>query len=259
MTTSFFELPVYLLLVIIFLLIVFSGWLGYNYKKRQLEKDPNEAKQSVRIVEGATFSMLSLLMGFTFSVAITKFEAQRRVLVEEATYIKTAVLRSELYPDSVRNLFRNDFKDYIEARISYYSSRGNDAFTEAIKRATIISDKIWKRAIDESKKPENAVRTAQMIPALNNMIEVVTTRDSERVSHVPPLVLWVLLTLILLGAFLLGVDVTGRKRNKLPIFSYAFVMSLTLNLIIELSQPSSGLINFDSIQRKFIDLRELVR
>ena len=41
-----------------------------------------------------------------------------------------------------------------------------------------------------------------MIPAVNNMIDIVTTRDSERVSHVPTLVLWVLLTLILLGAFL---------------------------------------------------------
>ena len=259
MTPSFFDLPIYLLLVIIFLLVVLFAWLGYKYKKRQVDKDPDEVKQSAKIVQGATFGMLSLLMGFTFSVAITKFEAQRRILVQEATNIKTVVLRSDMYSDSIRNLFRSDLKDYIEARISYYKSRDNKEFVESVKKATEISDKIWKRAIEESKKPENISRTAQMIPAVNNMIEVITTRDSERVSHVPPLVLWVLLILILAGAFLLGADVTGRKRNKLPIFSYAFVMSLTFNLIIELNQPSSGLINFDAIQQKIIDLRQLVR
>jgi hypothetical protein len=164
-----------------------------------------------------------------------------------------------MYSDSTRNLFRNDFKDYIEARISYYKSSDNNGFIEGIRKARIISNKIWKRAVDESKKPESIARTAQMIPAVNNMIDIVTTRDSERVSHVPTLVLWVLLTLILLGAFLLGADVTGRKSNKLPVFSYAFVMSLTLNLIIELNQPSTGLINFDATQQKFTDLRELMR
>ncbi len=257
-SASFFELPVYILFVIIFLLIVFCSWLGYNYKKKLLQKDPDEAK-SARIVEATTFSMLSLLMGFTFSVAIGKFETQRRILVQEATYIQTAVLRSQMYSDSTRNLFRNDFKDYIEARISYYKSSDNNGFIEGIRKARIISNKIWKRAIDESKKSESIARTAQMIPALNNMIDIVTTRDSERISHVPPLVLWVLLTLILLGAFLLGVELTGRKRNNLPIFSYAFVMSLTLNLIIELNQPGTGLINFHAIQQKFTDLRELMR
>ena len=256
---SFFELPIYFLLVIIFSLIVFFSWLGHSYKKRQLEKDANEPKQSARIVEGAAFGMLSLLMGFTFSVAITKFEAQRRILVQEATDIKTAVLRSDMYPDSISHLFRNDFKDYIEERISYYKSRSNKEFIESIKKATIISDKIWERAVNESRKSENIARTAQMIPALNNMIDVVTARDSERVSHVPPLVLWVLLILILSGAFLLGADVTGRKRDKLPIFSYGFIMSLTLNLIIELNQPSTGLINFNAIQQKIVDLRELVK
>lgn len=255
----FFELPIYVLFVIIFLLIVSSSWLGYNYKKKQVEKDPNEAKQSAGIVEGSTFGVLSLLMGFTFSVAITKFETQRRILVQEATYIRTAVLRSQMYPDSVRGLFRNDFKGYIEARISYYKSRGDNEFIATINKATVISDKIWKRAVDESKKSENAVRTAQMIPALNNMIDVVTSRDSERVSHVPPLVLWVLLTLILFGAFLVGADASTKRRTKLPVFSYAFVMSVTLNLIIELNQPGSGLINFDAVQQKIIGLRELMK
>jgi hypothetical protein len=258
-TVRFFELPIYLLLIIIFLLIIFFCWLGYSYKKRQSIKYPEEKIQSVKIVEGIVFSMLSLLMGFTFSVAIGKFETQRRVLVQEATYIRTAVLRSGMYPDSVHHQFQKDFKDYIEARIFYYTSPNSKTFIERTKQAMIISDRIWRLAIEESRKSTNFARTGQMIPALNNMMDIVTTREAERESHVPTLVLWVLLTFIVLGAFLLGADVSGRTRKRLPIFAYAFVMSLTLNLIIELSQPSTGLINFDAIQRRFVDLRELVK
>jgi hypothetical protein len=46
----------------------------------------------------------------------------------------TALLRSDLYSDSIRNEFRHDFKDYIEARLAYYNSIADTVLFNKAKR-----------------------------------------------------------------------------------------------------------------------------
>src|SRR6187549_114503 len=237
-----FDLHPYALLPVVFFLIIFFSWLGYRYKINRLKKHPEETLETGRI-QGAALGILSLLMGFTFSVAMAKFETQRRVITQEAAYITTAILRCDMYPDSLRNLLRADFKEYVEARIAYYDTDREKSERERI-RAELISKRIWEKVVMQMQKSENVLRSSQMIHAINNMIDIVITRDGEKISKVPFLVLWVLLIFILIDAFVLGGDLVDKKsRAKIVIVVYAIVMSLTLNLIIELHQTRTGLIN----------------
>src|SRR5687767_6556209 len=114
MNFSFFHWPTYLLFIIMFSMVILCNWLGYRYKKRQIEKYPGQVRESMGSIEGSILGVMSLLMGFTFSVAMTKFEARRHLIVEEANYITTAILRCDMFPDSIRSPLRADFKDYIE-------------------------------------------------------------------------------------------------------------------------------------------------
>src|SRR6186713_268446 len=252
-----FDLHPYALLPVVFFLIIFFSWLGYRYKINRLKKHPEETLETGRI-QGAALGILSLLMGFTFSVAMAKFETQRRVITQEAAYITTAILRCDMYPDSLRNLLRADFKEYVEARIAYYDT-DLDKSEQERKKAEVISKKIWEKVILQMKNSENVIRAGQMIPAVNNVIDVVINRDGEKVSKVPFLVLWVLLIFMLIDAFVIGRDLVDKKnRRKIVTITYALVMSLTLNLIIELHQTRTGLIILNAVQQQIINLRELV-
>jgi hypothetical protein len=211
-------------------------------------------------IEVSILGVMSLLMGFTFSVAVSKFEARRHLAVEEANEIGTAILRCDLYPDSIRNPLRADFKEYIETRIGYFNAGNNeDNISREIKKAEEVSSRIWKRAAYFSNDLDFRVRSQQMIPVLNNMIDIVTTRDAMRQSKVPPLVMFTLVLLVLIAAFLLGSDYKGHKRNYTLVIGYAMVMTLTINLISELNHPRKGLINLNSAERKIENLRELVK
>jgi len=254
------EIPIYFLSVLIFFLILLFNWGGFKFKKWQLEKYPGRISENLGSIEGSMLGAMALLLGFTFSIAISKFETRRQITVEEANDIGTAILRCDMYPDSVRNPLRADFKEYIETRIAYYEV-GNDEekIKEEIAKAGEISDRIWKRVALQAQNRDNIAVTAQMIPALNDMIDIVTTRDASRISRVPRLVLYVLLGLVLISSFVLGSDYNGKKRNRILIFSYALAMTLTLNLITELDRPREGLINLNAIEQKMIDLRELVK
>ena len=260
MTNIFSEIPIYLLSAIIFFLILFFNWGGFKFKKWQLAKYPGLLPENLGSIEGSMLGAMALLLGFSFSIAISKFETRRQITVEEANDIGTAILRCDMYPDSVRNPLRADFKEYIETRIAYYAV-GDDE--EKIKQELIkageISSRIWKRVALEAQNPRNIAITAQMIPATNAMIDIVTTRDASRISRVPRLVLWALLVLVLISSFVLGSDYNGKKRNRVLVFSYALAMTITLDLITELDRPREGLINLNAIEQKMIDLRELVK
>ena len=254
------HLPIYFLSAIIFFLILLFNWFGFKFKKWHLEKYPGRVPEDLGAVEGSMLGVMALLLGFTFSIAISKFETRRQITVDEANEIGTAILRCDMYPDSVRNSLRADFKEYIETRIAYYNVGDNEEkIRQEIVKAGEISGRIWKRVALQAQNPNNIAITTQMIPALNDMIDIVTTRDASRISRVPRLVLLVLLGLVLISAFVLGSDYNGKKRNRILILGYAMAMTLTLTLIVELDRPREGLINLNAIEQKMIDLRELVK
>lgn len=257
--TLFFQLPTYLLFILIFSFILLANWLGYRFKRRQLEKYPGQVMEGMGSIEGSILGVMSLLLGFTFSLAVSKFEARRHVIVDEANTIGTAILRCDMYPDSIRIPLRKEFKDYIETRIAYYDAGNDEAIMgREIDKSEEISGRIWKKVTFHSMDPEFRIRSQQMIPTLNDMIDIVTTRDSLRISRVPELVLWTLVTLILTAAFLLGSDYKGKKRNIVLLLGYALAMTLTLNLITELNHPREGFINLDGVEQKINNLRKLV-
>ena len=260
MTNIFAEIPIYFLSAIIFFLILLFNWFGFKFKKWHLEKYPGRVPEHLGSVEGSMLGATALLLGFTFSIAVSKFETRREITVEEANEIGTAILRCDMYPDSVRNPLRADFKEYLETRIAYYEAGSDEQkIKHEIAKAGEISDRIWKRVSGQAQNRDNLSATAQMTPAINDMIDIVTTRDAGRISRVPRLVLWVLLALVLISSFVLGSDYNGKKRNRILIFSYALAMTITLDLITELDRPREGLINLNAVEQKMRDLREIVK
>lgn len=255
---AFFQLPTYVLFVIIFFLILLFNHTGFRYKRNLIEKYPERVNENIGSMQGSMLGLMSLLLGFTFSVAMSKFETRRHLLVEEANTIGTAILRTDLYPDSLRLPLRAQFKDYLETRIAYYHAGNNEhKIEEILENSEKISTGIWKTVANHARDSIYRLRSQQMIPIVNAMIDIIASRDASRINKVPALVLWTLLILVLTAAFLLGSDYKGHKRNLMLLFGYALVMTLTLNLITELNHPREGFINLDGAEKKVEDLRKL--
>ena len=78
-----------------------------------------EPKGGVNSLLGVLFALSGLILAFTFGMSGTRLEKVRNVVESEANDIGTAILRSDLYADSVREGFRADFKNYLEAVIDF--------------------------------------------------------------------------------------------------------------------------------------------
>ena len=230
----------------IILFNIFGSWV-IRYQKK---KDPEHSTSGIAALEGALLGLLSLLLAFTFNKSASNYDIRKQLIVQEANDIGTALLRADLYPDSIRRVFRSDFKKYITARMDYYKA-GNDEnkIQDALKNAEMISARIWQQAALISRQADVETRSMQMVPAVNNMIDTMSKREASRTSRVPESILWLLFILALIGSFMVGYASHSKKINWIVISLYSLMTVMTIYLILDLDRPRRGLINTSSTHR----------
>ena len=255
-----YQTPTFVIVAILFVLMLVFNRIGFSIHKRQIAKNPESASDGLGPVEGSLLGLLALLLSFTFGMSASRYDARMQVIVQEANDIGTAVLRADLYPNSVRTILRNDFKGYVEARIAYYNAGANSSNNAvALKNSTEYSDKIWATVMQESQDKENTLRSQQMIPALNSMIDSVTTVEAARNATVPDSIFWFLFLLIITASLIVGYSSNNKKINHVIVSGFALMTVLTVFLIMDLDRPRRGIINTNASVQNIIGLREMFK
>jgi hypothetical protein len=121
MTTSvLYSTPAITIAILLFAGIIIFHIFGFKVNNYQKKTNPEFTTGGIGPLEGALLGLLSLLLAFTFNKAASNYDTRKSSLIQEANDIGTALMRCELYPDTIRNQFRKDFKEYIITRINYY-------------------------------------------------------------------------------------------------------------------------------------------
>ncbi|MBY0446208.1 MAG: DUF4239 domain-containing protein [Burkholderiales bacterium] len=254
-----FTLIALLTTVCIFIGILIFSEIGRRLGLAKLKRDPNGLANGVGDAESAVFGLLGLVIAFTFSGAASRFEERRHLITQEANAIGTAYLRIDLLPADIQPEIRALFRRYLELRSNNYQNAENQAETQQkMDETAALQTKIWQKVLTASRKPNEPVSSATLLlPALNDMIDITTTRAMATKNHPPFIVFLLLAGLSFAGALLVGYDMSDNKeRSLLHTFSFAFIMSLALYVIIDLEFPRLGLINIDAADQVFIELQK---
>jgi len=232
--------------------------VGRRLGSAGLARDPDGLK-GTGSAAAAVFGLLGLLIAFTFSGAASRFEARRHLITEEANAIGTAYLRLDMLPRDAQPELRSLFRRYVELRAgAYRQSANSEASSARLAEASAMQGQIWSRALAACQRPDASVQAAMLLlPALNEMIDITTTRATATENH-PPVVIFVLLgALSLIGALLVGYDLApNRERSWLHPTLFAFMMSLAVYVIIDLEYPRQGFIRVDQADHVLADLRK---
>jgi hypothetical protein len=260
MNSFLYQTPTLLIVVLLFVLMIVFNRSGFFVRQRETKKHGDKEIAGLGSIEGSLLGLLALLLSFTFSISASKNDSRRAVIVEEANDIGTAILRCDLYPDSIRKELHSLFNNYVDARIAYYNAGIDTAkLNNSLQQTNAYSDKIWKRVTTLSQDKDNVLRSQQMIPALNTMIDIVTTRDASRIAHVPESILYMLFLLTLAGSFIMGYSSNGKRFNWVIVGGFALMTVMTIYLILDLDRPRRGIINMDETQHKIIELKSMVK
>ena len=245
----------WLVLIIIGLLLLALGEVGFRAGLRLFVRKDEPRRGQIGGVQGAVLGLLALLLGFTFSMALVRYENRRDLVLKEANAIGTTYLRASFLPEAHAKAVEDLLRRYTDARLNFYSA-GSDStkIASAEDEAAKLHRELWVEAVAAGKEAPTPI-TATFINALNETIDLDATRLHALRSRVPGAV-WLLLLIVAgAGCFASGYRAgasgarTGFSDAMLPL-----LIAVVITLIADFDRPRHGLI--DVSQQPLLDLKQ---
>jgi hypothetical protein len=239
---------------VFFALMLAATEAGFRLGRKSEASTPAETKSQISIVTAALLGVLALLLGFTMSMAVSRFEVRRQLVLDEANAIGTSCLRAQLLPAPEGPEIANLLRQYINVRVQY-GSVGNDlARLDALHTQTeLLQTALWSRAADYAQKDPNPVKAGLLLQSLNEAIDLESARWTAFQNRVPQDVMYVDAMVALLAAILVGYSFgINGPRQIFSMCVLALAITLVLSVIIDLDRPRSGFIG--ASQQSMIDL-----
>jgi hypothetical protein len=235
--------------------------IGRRIGIRRINKNP-DIQNGAGALEGAVLALLGLLIAFTFSGAMSRFDGRRQLVVEESNDIGTAYLRVDLLPGASQPAVRKLFRQYLDSRVETYRLVPDmTAVNKELARSAKLQGEIWRQSVAASHLPDAHPDAAKLLlPALNAMIDITTTRTMASQFH-PPRIIFILLFVLALASSLLAghAMAAGKGRTWIHMVCFSLAMAAAIYVILDLEYPRLGFIRVDDMDQGLVDLRNSMK
>ncbi|HEV8107604.1 MAG TPA: DUF4239 domain-containing protein [Burkholderiales bacterium] len=235
--------------------LAFGRWIG----TRTIARYGPAAPPNMGSLEGAVFALLGLIIAFTFSGALSRFDTRRAQVVDEANAIGTAYLRVDLLPASSQPRLRDSFRSYVDSRIETYQRLPDlQAAKAALARSQELQGEIWSQAVAAVRTPGSPPSAEMlMLSALNQMFDITTVRFAATQMHPPVIIYAMLIGLALASALLAGYQSAGEKAyDWLHQLGFAGIVAFTVYVILDIEYPRLGFVRIDAIDQILVNVRQ---
>jgi hypothetical protein len=229
---------------------------------RRIRTEPEGKRPGLGAVEGAIFALFGLLLAFTFSGAASRLDTRRMQIAEEANAIGTAYLRLDLLPPEAQPALRDLFRAYVDSRLMVFRRLPDlKAALQELAKANSIQGDIWSRAVAACKAPGWNPQAAMLVlPALNEMIDITTTRTMMARTHPPRIIYGLLFALGLMCALLAGyATAEAGRRSLIHMIGFAAITVFTVFVIVDMEYPRAGFIRLDAYDQVLVELRDSMK
>lgn len=240
-----YNLSSFLIVGILCVLLLLAIESGYRLGLRLNSGANDSIKSQINTIQASLLGVLALLLGFTFSLALQRFDNRSTAVVDEANAIGTTYLRVDMLPDSVRDESRAILRAYVELR----ATAGTESLDHVVRREALLRksegllDSLWRMAVQAAEEDPNPVSTGLYIQSLNGLIDSFGTRQAALDRHVPEVVLFLLLgTLVLTGSLVGYASGVAGQRASFATYVLVLLIVLLVFIIIDLDRPRRGLI-----------------
>jgi len=220
-----------------FFLLTIALYLGRRYGN----EDPG-VRDGLRLILGATLSLLALLIGFTLSMAIGGYNARQAAEEAEATAVRTAFLRAQLLPEEGRERSRAVLGEYLANRIRAYELDDPVERGRARDRGRTSQLRLWNEAARVAQGAQTPI-TSVVVVGVN---DVLTSQQKARAAwrNQIPMAAWILLFVIAaLCNVMLGYDTRNVQRRRAGLlWVLPVVISLSFFMIADIDMPGAGMI-----------------
>lgn len=244
------------------ILLNYGRHLGLRY----LEKQKGTGTiAGLTTVEGAVFALIGLLLAFTISGGLQRFDERRELVIKEANAVSTAYDRLGLFQENDAANLQIKLKDYVLARIDLYRMRHDFALWQRTElfsheqeaKILYLRRQLWNAVVAACSESNFRAACAQVLPALANAFEVARQRLGAMEKHPPHVVYAMLFGLGLGGSLLAGFGMAAaRERSWIHMVVFAATLSIALYIVTDIEYPRLGLINIESFDHFLVDAHQ---
>ena len=231
-------------------------WLGHSRRITLTESDQTQFTN----IQATILGLLALLLGFTFSMALSRFENRKQMVVQEANAIGTAALRSQFLPATYQIEVEEIFNRYVEIRLdSVLNTAQSSPERQQLDAETVqLQVRLWEIASTALLAEPQSLALSLFTQSLNALIDIKSQRDVAVANHVPESVLVELLVFSILAMAVVGYgNGLAGKRNLIPMVVYSVIIVLVILIIIDLDRPQQGLARIS--QESMIQVQSMLR
>jgi hypothetical protein len=238
--TEFSDLPLALIFIVSLILILGASEIGRRFGLLA----SGRGRENISTLEGSILGLLALMIGFTFAMALSRFEARREAVLNEANAIGTTALRARLLPAPHNAECLKLLREYVQIRLDITRRVPSPPeFHAAIARSNAIQDALWQQAKAVAAKDTGVVPTGLFIQTLNEMIDNQETRLTAAFNRVPNIVLIALYGVAIVASAFAGYAAgLDAQRTRLSIYTMGVLVSAVILLIQDLDRPNAGFV-----------------
>lgn len=226
------------LALVLFALLCVGALVGAASRRFRPREESDDSQ--VGYVVSAVLGLLALLMGFTFSLAVDRYDARRLLVLEEANAIGTAYLRAQLLEEPHRARMSDLLVRYTDNRIALAKADpgGPEIAQRMAANDALITD-IWAATSAAFDTIKGIDFSSTFVDSINHVVDLDASRKIARAARVPFAVTVVLLVYLIVTAGVLGY-VLERGRGRLAAGFLLGLLTLSLVLIIDINRPTGG-------------------
>ncbi len=237
-------------------MLLLAGEGGFRLGNRVRSRVPETTKSQITNLQGAILALFGLLLAFTFSMAVSRYDLRKQLVVEESTSIGTTYLRAQLLPEPYSTEISRLLRDYVDMRLQFFAVGADlERVAQVSAETERIQDEIWSQAIVAAAIDPQAETTGWFLQSLNETIDLPTKRLAALQNRIPEVVILLLFFggILAVGAVGYGYGL-GAHRNIFLMSVFSVLIVLVVVVIIDLDRPRRGLITVS--QQSMLELRE---
>jgi hypothetical protein len=228
----------------LFFLSLFGLWLSARiglsvHRWRTLREDQRD---DFNVIQAATLTLLSLIIGFSFSLAINRYEQRKNYEEAEANAISTEYVRAGLLPAADAAGVRGLLRKYLDLRILFYRTRDEDGLRKLNADTGQLQAEMWS-AVQASGTAHASSVVALAVSGMNDVLNSQGYTQASYWNRIPYASWSLMISIAICCHLLLGYGSHEAEARTGLLFVIPLVVSISFLLIADIDSPRRGFVN----------------
>lgn len=212
-------------------------WCGSRAQRRQA------GQEDLGMLAGAALGLLALFLAFSFSLALSRFEGRRMMVLQEANAIGSAANFALMLPDAERQPALDLLKEYTAIRIGLGSPFDAAKLRQDVARSLELQGALWAMGVAATAASPQSLPVYRFVGALNELNNIHESRLTAIRYRIPGEIMLMLLGVAMVAMALTGYH-SGVRGARRPIATLlmATTVGVVLTLVADLDRPARGFI-----------------